>query len=132
MSSKFIAALLTSTAVIGLAAAPTAFAQTDQQTASAGSGLEEIVVTARRREERVQTVPIAITAFSQADIEKQQIHEIHDLGAHVPSLSVALTQSDSNALYSSQLRLRGLPGTEIYIAEVPQGNADIHKSHEKP
>ena len=125
MSSRLLAALLTSTAVIGFSATPAAFAQTDQPAASTGSGLEEIVVTARRREERVQTVPIAITAFSQADIEKQQIHEIHDLGAHVPSLSVALTQSDSNALYSSQLRLRGLPGTEIYIAEVPQGNADI-------
>ncbi len=83
------------------------------------------MVTARRREERVQTVPIAITAFSQTDIEKKQIRVIHDLAQSVPSLSVASSQSDSNGLYSGQLRLRGLPGTEIYFDDVPIGNADI-------
>ena len=102
-----------------------AAAQSDQPAASAGSGLEEIVVTARRREERVQSVPIAITAFSQADLEKKQIHEIHDLAQNVPSLSFAASQSDSNGLYSGQLRLRGLPGTEIYFDDVPIGNADL-------
>src|SRR5450755_2259802 len=91
-------------------AQPAVAQQTDQPAASAGSGLEEIVVTARRREERVQSVPIAITAFSQADLEKKQIHEIHDLAQNVPSLSYAASQSDSNGLYSGQLRLRGLPG----------------------
>jgi iron complex outermembrane receptor protein len=125
MSSKLIVALLATTAIAGLTHAPRAVAQTDQPTASAGNGLEEIVVTARRREERVQSVPIAITAFSQADIEKKQIHEIHDLAQNVPSLSIAASQSDSNGLYSGQLRLRGLPGTEIYFNDVPIGNADI-------
>jgi iron complex outermembrane receptor protein len=125
MSPKFIVALMATTAVVGLTRAPMAAAQTDQPAASAGSGLEEIVVTARRREERVQTVPIAITAFSQADIEKKQIHEIRGLAQNVPSLSMASSQSDSNGLYSGQLRLRGLPGTEIYFDDVPIGNADL-------
>jgi iron complex outermembrane receptor protein len=125
MSPKLLVALLATTAAAGLIGAPRAIAQTDQPAASSGSGLEEIVVTARRREERVQTVPIAITAFSQADIEKKQIHEIHDLALNVPSLSMAESQSDSNGLYSGQLRLRGLPGTEIYFDDVPIGNADI-------
>ena len=125
MSSKLIVALLATTAFAGLSEAPRAFAQSDQPAASPASGLEEIVVTARRREERVQTVPIAITAFSQADIEKKQIRVIHDLAQSVPSLSVASSQSDANGLYSGQLRLRGLPGTEIYFDDVPIGNADI-------
>src|SRR6185437_7397527 len=56
--------------------------------------------------------------------EKAQIKEVHDLAQHVPSLAVSLSQSDSNALYSGQVRLRGLPGTEIYFADVPIGNAD--------
>ena len=47
--------------------------------------------------------------FSQAAIEQKQIHEIHDLAQHVPSLGVSMSQSDSNALYSGQVRLRGLP-----------------------
>jgi iron complex outermembrane receptor protein len=126
MSARFTMVLCATAAAVALTGAQTTQAQTDQRAAAAtaGSGLEEIVVTARRREERVQTVPLAVTAFSQAAIEKNQIAEIHDLAQHVPSLAVSLSQSDSNALYSAQIRLRGLPGTEIYLADVPIGNAD--------
>jgi iron complex outermembrane receptor protein len=95
-----------------------------QPTAGGSSGLEEIVVTARRREERVMTVPLAVTAFSQAQLEKAQIHDIHDLAQHVPSIAVSQSQSDQNALYSGQLRLRGLPGATVYFSDVPIGNAD--------
>jgi len=102
----------------------TTLAQAQPAATTGTTGLEEIVVTSRRREERVQTVPLAVTAFSQASLEKAQIKEVHDLAQHVPSLAVSLSQSDSNALYSGQVRLRGLPGTEIYLADVPIGNAD--------
>jgi iron complex outermembrane receptor protein len=88
------------------------------------SGMEEVVVTARRRAEKLQTVPLAVTAFTQATLEKQQIHEIRDLARYVPSVGAATNQSDANAPFSDELRLRGLPGTEIYFAEVPLGNAD--------
>jgi iron complex outermembrane receptor protein len=104
--------------------APIALAQADQPTAAPAAGLEEIVVTARRREERVQTVPIAITAFSQQDIEQKHITQIADLAKNVPSLAATQTQSDSNARYAGQFRLRGLPGTVIYFADVPLGSAD--------
>ena len=86
--------------------------------------IEEVVVTARRREERVQSVPLAVTVFNQTSIEHQAIHEIRDLALHVPSIGAQSNQSDSNAPFSDILRLRGLPGTEIYFAEVPLGNAD--------
>ncbi len=126
MSVRFTAALCASAAFVGLiGGARVAVAQSDQPAASAGNGLEEVVVTARRREEKIQTVPIAITAFTQADIEKKSIHEMHDLELYVPSIGSSLAQSDSNGVYSSQLRLRGLPGTEIYLNDVPIGNADF-------
>ena len=124
MSARLSLVLCATAAVVALTGARTALAQSDQPAATASTGLEEIVVTARRREERVQTVPLAVTAFSQATIEKNQIAEVHDLAQHVPSLAVSLSQSDSNALYSGQVRLRGLAGTEIYLADVPIGNAD--------
>src|SRR5882757_1748039 len=124
MSARLTLALCATVAAVALTGSRTTLAQSDQPAATASTGLEEIVVTARRREERVQTVPLAVTAFSQATIEKNQIYEIHDLAQHVPSLAVSLSQSDSNALYSGQVRLRGLPGTEIYLADVPVGNAD--------
>jgi iron complex outermembrane receptor protein len=126
MSSKFLVALLASTAVIGFSSAPIAVAQTDQPAASAGNGLEEIVVTARRKEERVQTVPIAITAFTQADIEKKAINQVKDLTREVPSLSVTSSQSDANALYAGFVRLRGLPGSVIYFNDVPLGSVDYN------
>ena len=123
MSARLTLALCATAAAVAFVPTRTTLAQA-QPAATAGSGLEEIVVTARRREERVQTVPLAVTAFSQKALENAQIKEVHDLAQHVPSLAVSLSQSDSNALYSGQVRLRGLPGTEIYFADVPIGNAD--------
>ncbi len=127
MSPRLTLALCATVAAVALMPTRVTLAQVQDQAQPAtapGTGLEEVVVTARRREERVQSIPLAVTAFSQAAIEKNQIAEIHDLAQHVPSLAVSLSQSDSNSLYSSQLRLRGLPGTEIYFADVPIGNAD--------
>jgi iron complex outermembrane receptor protein len=130
MSSKLMMALCATAAIVGLTGARGAAAQTDQATAATAgdSGLEEIVVTARRKEERVQSVPLAITAFSQADIEKQRIQEVRDLGRTVPSLAVSSSQSDTNAPYSSQTRLRGLPGSVVYFADVPLGTTDYDTS----
>src|SRR4051794_31735786 len=60
--------------------------QSAQSTASGGTGLEEIVVTARRKEERLQTVPVAITAFSPTAIQEKHIESASDLQHHVPAL----------------------------------------------
>src|SRR5690348_7827477 len=60
----------------------------DQQTSITATGLEEVVVTARRREEKIQTVPLAITAFSQKDLEVHRIAQVEDLARSVPSLGV--------------------------------------------
>ena len=88
MSLRFTIALCTTAAIVGLTGARTTMAQSDQQTASPGGGLEEIVVTARKREERVQTVPLAITAFSQADLQKDHVQQLRDLSQAVPSFSI--------------------------------------------
>jgi len=53
---------------------------------SAGSG--DIIVTARRSEERLQDVPISITVLDQDALSKRNITSTADLGAYVPSLSV--------------------------------------------
>lgn len=101
-----------------------AAAQTSDQPSAATGGIEEIVVTARRREEKVQTVPLAITAFSGRDIEQKHIQELRDLGLHVPSLNVEANASDANGLAPGQVRLRGLSGTIVYFADVPIGTTD--------
>ena len=47
--------------------------------AASTSGLREIVVTATRREERLQDVPISVTAFSQEKLDSQGLKNIDDL-----------------------------------------------------
>jgi len=127
VQSRYIHALCGTASLLVLGLTQPAVAQSsDQPAASASNGLEEVVVTARRREERVQTVPLAITAFSQADLEKKHIQEVRDLSRNVPSLAISTQASDANAPYSGQFRLRGLPGSVIYFADVPIGNTDYN------
>jgi iron complex outermembrane receptor protein len=124
-SARIALALSATASILALGSAPSVRAQSDQPAAAGGgNGMEEIVVTARRKEERVQSVPIAITAFNQNDLDKKQIQTVQDLSRAVPSLAVSNSQSDANAPYSSQTRLRGLPGTVIYFSDVPLGTAD--------
>ena len=51
--------------------------------------LEGIIVTARRREESINTVPVAITALSAADLRSKDIETAADLQNYIPSLSVS-------------------------------------------
>ena len=48
--------------------------------------IEEIVVTARRREENLQQVPISVTAMSGAQLEARQLYTMDQLSAVVPNL----------------------------------------------
>jgi iron complex outermembrane receptor protein len=105
-----------------------AIAQADQPTAANAAGLEEIVVTARRREEKIQSVPLAVTAFTQADVEKKRIESVADLTRNVPSVSIFVAASDANAPFANSLALRGLPGSVIYFADVPLGSSTANPS----
>ena len=70
-----------------------ASAQTDAQPQEedATARLESIVVTAQKRAENVQDVPISITALSSAALEKQRVDNITSLDNLVPSLRIAFT-----------------------------------------
>ena len=54
---------------------------------SRGGVLEEIVVTARKKAESLQTVPISISAFTTADLELKAIDTIQDLSRFAPNLN---------------------------------------------
>jgi len=58
-----------------------------QMSPAEAPSLEEITVTAQRRSESLQTVPIAITAVSAADIERTGVHELGTLATRVPGLT---------------------------------------------
>jgi iron complex outermembrane receptor protein len=75
-----------------------------------GLRLEEIVVTARKVEENLMEVPMAITAFSSADIEVRNIKSLNDISAFTPSFSFENQQGGSgrNDRSTNSLVFRGL------------------------
>ncbi|MGQ0534380.1 MAG: TonB-dependent receptor [Caulobacteraceae bacterium] len=64
-----------------------AFAQ-DTTVGSETSVSDVIVVTARRREENLQDVPISITTVDQEALENQSVHELIDLQQQVPGMQI--------------------------------------------
>ena len=65
------------------------FTITDSTIAQEGAALEEIVVTARKREENILEVPLAITALTSTDIEEKGIGEFKDIIAFTPGFHFA-------------------------------------------
>jgi len=51
--------------------------------------LEEVVVTAQRREQSLQDAPVAITAFSAEDIDTRGIRDVKDISLFVPNVNIA-------------------------------------------
>lgn len=62
-----------------------------------GQTLEEIVVTAQKRAENVQDVPIAITAFDSTALDRSQIENVEDLADFVPNLQFGTFSSTATA-----------------------------------
>ncbi len=89
--------------------------ETDYRPPAAKAGPEEIVVIARRRNEDIQKVPIAITVLSANDLREKRVERVTDLQHFVPSL-VATNSTNRD---SEQLSIRGLPGVVAYFAEAP-------------
>lgn len=92
--------------------------------AAAAPGLEEILVTARRREENLQRVPVAVTAVSGEDIRTRGVQSVADLRLITPSLNVtAVRTGQENFIIRGQgpgpLDAGSYPGVQTYFAEVP-------------
>jgi len=86
----------------------------------------DIIVTARRVEERLQDVPISITVFTQEQVSNRNMVNVQDLATYTPSLSTVPTFGAENA----SLSLRGFiqdsgtaPTVGAYFADVPAGRA---------
>jgi iron complex outermembrane receptor protein len=104
--------------------APPASAQRQAQ-GSAAAGLEEIVVTARRKEEKLQTVPLAISAISGDQLAEHSIANAVDLGKLIPALNTAQTNRDLEGyeirgLSNNNASAQGQsPTITPYFAEIP-------------
>jgi len=123
---------------MGAVFAVSASAQQANQDTSAGSTptkvkqLDQIVVTARKRNETLQDVPIAVSAFTTADLRTQNVLNLGDLQGKVPSLQVYAARG-SNTTLTAYIRGIGQadptwgfdPAVGIYLDDVylarPQG-----------
>ncbi|WP_176594346.1 TonB-dependent receptor [Sphingobium sp. EM0848] len=101
-----IGALTISASFIALSTA----AQAQQATRNAAP-IEEIIVTAQKRESALQDTPIAISAFSEKTIEQNQIQGISDVAVSTPGLVFAQLEADTTiSLRGVGLNITGLGG----------------------
>jgi len=101
-----IAVLLSTLALISIAPAVAA------QDGSVAQNEDTVIVTATRRAESIQDVPIAVTAISPEDLEKQGVVNIQNLTSVAPSFSTSQAQSNSGSVV---LRIRGVGTTSNNI-----------------
>ena len=90
-TSRRVPKILTRSA-LGLLACTALTAPAFAQTASSqpqADQLDEIVVTARRTEENLQSTPVAVTAIGAEALERAQVSDVTDLQRTTPSLSIA-------------------------------------------
>src|SRR6267142_1348383 len=88
--------------------------------AAPSNELETITVTAQRRSESLQDVPLSITAIDARNLEQKAIYSFFDYGGKVPNLAFADTGDGSGT--ARTISIRGISGdgtTGFYIDETP-------------
>jgi len=132
---------MTSALAIAIAApawaqeAPPAVAPADDQAAPEAASAGDIVVTAQRREERLQDVPLSISAVSGATLEKAGVTNVNDLATFTPNLTYAEFNASDPNIY-----IRGIGShfdggalersvavfvDDVYLGRAAGGTADI-------
>jgi iron complex outermembrane receptor protein len=92
---------------------------------AASTNMDELVVTARRREETLKDVPIAVSAYTAAALERNGVRDITDLQKTTPSLTLQPARGSNSTLIAfirgvgQQDPLWGFdPGVGLYIDDV--------------
>jgi len=132
-------------AVLGTAGAATAFgpqaSAADATTSASAGGLEEVVVTAQRRSENIQSVPITIQAITGDQLKQLNVTSFNDLMKYTPNVTFS-----GNGPGTGNIFLRGLssggsgnqsqsttapfPNVALYLddegMQFPARNADVY------
>jgi len=118
------------TVFMALSAVSAAAAENDSlpEGPEAGITLEEVIVTARRQSESLQSVPLAVSAFNADALFANRIEDLGNLQSHVPNLSLHVGDAANAVIY-----LRGVgqidsisfndPGVGVYVDDVYMGRA---------
>jgi len=120
LTRRICLSLLTGVSALTIAGAAQA-----QEVADQSGSLEEIVVTAQRRSESLQSVPIQVAAFSAAKIEDAGIKNTRDFVALIPNV----TLDESLTYLNSYITVRGVSEIDnadspvaVVVDGVPQSN----------
>ncbi len=100
-------------------------------------GLEEVIVTAQKRSEDLQKVPISLTVLGTEQLEQHQVANFDDFVKLLPSVSYQSLGPGQSQLYfrgiasgGDGLHAGSLPATGLYLDETPvttvAGSLDIH------
>jgi len=120
-TDRHVVALATWAVAIALAWTGGALAaETPSTGAPAPGGLQEIIVTAQKRAETEQSVPLSITAFNAAALQQKEITEFFDYATKVPNLGFAMTGDGVGT--ARTISIRGISGdnvTGFYIDDTP-------------
>jgi iron complex outermembrane receptor protein len=125
-ASSALALPALATPALAAVPAPAAIGPVAMPAQGDAASIGDIVVTARRRSESLQSVPLSITALSAEALEQRGIGSVQDLAKNAPSVSLGVTTGRKSA---PLVGIRGQragdvymtvdPAVGVYLAEVP-------------
>lgn len=100
--------ILASVSVAALALAKPAFAQEAPQEAAANADVAvgDIIVTASRRSESLQKIPVAVSAVTGGQLKQEQIVQLSDLATSLPNIQIG------NYAVTNNITIRGIGNTQ--------------------
>jgi iron complex outermembrane recepter protein len=90
--------------------------QEQQQNQQRSSALEEVIVTAQKREASLQDTPISLVALDDGALEKLGISGIEDIGNNIPNLNIATFPTSQSTL---RVFIRGIGINDVQITQDP-------------
>ncbi len=98
-----------------------ATAPADEAAAAADTGLEEIVVTAQKRAQNLQDVPISMQVVTGSNLQQSGIRTFEDLGLRVPNLTIVKTPAANIISMRGIASSAGSPSLEQSVAMFVDG-----------
>ena len=101
------------------------------QAANAQQVLEEIVVTATKREANLQDIPVSVTAFTTDEIQRRGFKGMDDYASYIPGLALGQREPGGNSVVFRGVAASGIqfgtnPSSGVYLDEQPITAAGIN------
>jgi outer membrane receptor protein involved in Fe transport len=128
-------------AILGGGACSSAIAADTSETASSGDQIQEIIVTAQRRNENIQNVPIAIQALTGETLTQLNVTNFDDMVKYLPNVSASSAGPGQTQIFMRGLSvgdqgtqsggsINGFPNVAVYLDEqsgqLPGRNLDVY------